>query len=421
MQGEATPAWWVTPSAGPLDVNWQDEGDEWMHHLWTALGEEVELTGHGISPQDPFPEFPARHLVLVPTSARLTSRLRLIPLQRRGILAVITGTDSETADPTQVEPWLSAIEKASSRIGQRHRVFRWAAIIGERPNQAAQHRALASEATVDSLHLRPADHYLTEYFESWHQPSLHAASMFYSCPVIVEGETRGYSWPVALKAATRSVHRLAALLSLAWAGSWTLRHTPTPLEQDGRLDAPRQIWWHSQIADDHEPVGEFEREPAPDWLDQAWQVLDGDPAIEDALLVHHEGLILHEEGHASFAMVAFVSSIEAIGAMLGELRRCNECGTMIGSAERFRRALALVVPDEDRRKSLARAAYGQRSTTAHAGRLHGGEVAPGTFVHPSFFSKDEVMEFTMQLYAIRDASRDLLLRVLRDRVSLLQG
>jgi hypothetical protein len=89
---------------------------------------------------------------------------------------------------------------------------------------------------------------------------------------------------------------------------------------------------------------------------------------------------------------------------------------MIGSAERFRRALALVVPDENRRRALARAAYGQRSTTAHAGRLHGGEVAPGTFAHPSFFSRDEVLEFTRQLYAIRDASRNLLLHVLRDRL-----
>ena len=106
MQRESTPTWWITPSAGPLDVNWQEEGDEWMYHLWTALGEEVEVTGHGISTQEPFPELPAHHLVLVPTSARLTSRLRLVQLQGSGILAIITGSDSETADPTQVEPWL---------------------------------------------------------------------------------------------------------------------------------------------------------------------------------------------------------------------------------------------------------------------------------------------------------------------------
>lgn len=73
-------------------------------------------------------------------------------------------------------------------------------------------------------------------------------------------------------------------------------------------------------------------------MDDGWRTLDADLAIEDALLAHHEGLMLQEEGHASFAMVAFVSSIEAIGAKLGELQRCKECGTMTGSAERFRRA-----------------------------------------------------------------------------------
>jgi hypothetical protein len=249
VQGEETPTWWVTPSAGSLDVNWQEEGEEWMHHLWTALAEEVELTGHGISSQGPSPELPAPHLVLAPNSPKLSSRLRLVPLQR-GLLAIITGTDSEAAQPSQVEPWLRAIEIASGRIGQRHQVYQWAAIIGERPNMAAKHNALASEATVGYLRFRRADHYLMEYFEPWYQPSFYVASRFSSWPVIVEGQTRGYNWPVASKTATRSVHRLAALLSLAWAGCWTLRQTPNPLEQGVLPAVPKQLWWQSQVPDD---------------------------------------------------------------------------------------------------------------------------------------------------------------------------
>jgi hypothetical protein len=114
-------------------------------------------------------------------------------------------------------------------------------------------------------------------------------------------------------------------------------------------------------------------------------------------------------------MIAFVSSIETIGTKLGELERCKTCGTIIGSSERFRRALALVVADEDKRKALARMAYGRRSKTAHAGQLHGTEAAPGTLVSgASFFSQNAGTQFLMNLYAVRKASCDLLLRILRD-------
>jgi hypothetical protein len=86
-----------------------------------------------MSPQQPSPELPAPHLVLAPTSSTLSSRLRLVPLKERGLLAIITGTDSDTAEDSQVQPWLNAIEEASARVGQWHQVFQWAAIIAERP------------------------------------------------------------------------------------------------------------------------------------------------------------------------------------------------------------------------------------------------------------------------------------------------
>jgi hypothetical protein len=163
----------------------------------------------------------------------------------------------------------------------------------------------------------------------------------------------------------------------------------------------------------------FSQEDLPDWMDQAWSILDADPVVEDALLAFHEGLVLQQEGHESFAMIAFVASIEALGTQLGELRRCPECSTVIGSADRFRRALAFVMPEEARRRALAKVVYGKRSTTAHAGRLHGAEAAPGALPFAgSFFSRDSVWEFTLYLHETRQASRELLLRVLRDRLEL---
>jgi len=166
----------------------------------------------------------------------------------------------------------------------------------------------------------------------------------------------------------------------------------------------------------------FERKDIAEWSDEAWSVLDADPAIEDALLVYHQGLVLQQEGHVSFAMIAFVASIEAIGAKLGELERCTccaECRVKIGSSKRFQKALALVIDDDNRRQALANTVYGRRSTTAHAGRLHGTEAAPGTLGWAgSFFSRDSVWEFISHLFETRKANRDLLLRILRDRLEL---
>jgi hypothetical protein len=103
MQGDETPTWLATILPAPLDVNWQQEGDEWLHHLWIALGEQVPLTGHSMGSQEGWPEFPFRHLVLVPTSAELRSRLRLVLLEP-GLVAVATGTDGPEINSAQVEP-----------------------------------------------------------------------------------------------------------------------------------------------------------------------------------------------------------------------------------------------------------------------------------------------------------------------------
>jgi hypothetical protein len=219
------------------------------------------------------------------------------------------------------------------------------------------------------------------------------------------------------------VHRLAALLSLEWGGCWIMREAPAERGEGPRLETPERPWWvKPPETPEEDQADSFERKDIAEWSDEAWSVLDADPAIEDALLVYHQGLVLQQEGHVSFAMIAFVASIEAIGAKLGELERCTccaECRVKIGSSKRFQKALALVIDDDNRRQALANTVYGRRSTTAHAGRLHGTEAAPGTLGWAgSFFSRDSVWEFISHLFETRKANRDLLLRILRDRLEL---
>jgi hypothetical protein len=113
------------------------------------------------------------------------------------------------------------------------------------------------------------------------------------------------------------VHRLAALLSLEWGGCWIMREAPAERGEGPRLETPERPWWvKPPETPEEDQADSFERKDIAEWSDEAWSVLDADPAIEDALLVYHQGLVLQQEGHVSFAMIAFVASIEAIGAKL---------------------------------------------------------------------------------------------------------
>ena len=96
-----------------------------------------------------------------------------------------------------------------------------------------------------------------------------------------------------------------------------------------------------------------------------------------------------------------------MGAKLVRLQHCASCGSTLGSGKRFRAALRLVRDDEEVR-TLAKA-YGPRSKTAHAGQLHGSELAVGVFVIPGTLQPSPTLEFTWgQAYRMKKAARDLL-------------
>jgi hypothetical protein len=166
MEGEEAPTWFHQPFPAPMDVNWQQEGDEWLHHLWVALSEQVELTGHGMTTVEASPEFPAVHYMFTPTSEQLNSQLRLVPL-KRGLLVVISGTGNpEAIEADQIEPWTLALEEASRRIGQRHNSFDWTAVVGALAGSESNSKALSTEASIRSLRLYPASRYIEEYTPS---------------------------------------------------------------------------------------------------------------------------------------------------------------------------------------------------------------------------------------------------------------
>ena len=114
-----------------------------------------------------------------------------------------------------------------------------------------------------------------------------------------------------------------------------------------------------------------------------------------------------QDEHPSLAGVAFVAVIESIGTLLVNPEHCNVCGSRVGAGKAFRRALRLILP-EDEALSLD-ATYGARSKTAHEGQLHGAETTFGMGATHSFWSPDPARTFQwQQLWRLRGVARRLL-------------
>jgi len=124
---------------------------------------------------------------------------------------------------------------------------RWWALVGPRPAGTPtgiitvphdRYRSLASEVDVGPLHLRPGGTRLVEYLrcEPWR---LDDVTAFETWPVLVEGDQMvppidepvisAYGNPETAneRLATPLLHRLCALLSLAWGEAWQVRSAPT--------------------------------------------------------------------------------------------------------------------------------------------------------------------------------------------------
>jgi len=385
----------------PLDVQWDKEGDEWYQYLCEALRTLVPVGGFSLRSQQATDTLPLPHYVFDPGSGALRSRLILFPLQGGGIFVAVEGDGSPSDD--RITPWVMAILIARDRLGQGHKAFAWSAAIGPAASSEAHNSALEEAAVVQGLFLRDGGVLMQESRPA-RPPNVHAWGIHQSWPIVVNGTNVGYNWHVASLTATHDLYRLCALLSVAWKQCWVLREGPRP-DEWGTVVIPEQVPWQvSAFPRDDVP----QRQPlrVPTWLASAWSALDRDSKLVDALAAYFEGL-QPQEDHPSFALIASVASIEAIGARLYDLQRCDTCNSAVGSAERFRRALRLVRAEDDA-KALSKA-YSNRSKTAHAGRLYGSENVFGAFPVGRIFSPDPALDFTWhQTFGLRNANRDLL-------------
>ena len=388
---------------GVESFDWGMQGDEWMHRVGECMAEIEGFSVTGRKYDDttrPFIEFAG----IGRNDAPLDTRLVLVP-RGPGVFIAVAGT-TEEPDEDAAEAWVEAARCATSRLGSSQREFQWTAFIAPPAIRiTGSEPAIDGEAIIDMFRVTSDGQPLQEMMPP-QVPSFSAPDSGISWPILVEAHHKGYSWPAAMQKAAFDLHRLCALLSLAFAECLVVRDGPTPAIH-GRRTMPRRLWWQKWDDDADTPtVPEPQNVKAvPNWAAGAWQRMKERPRLAHAVAIHHEGLRAQFE-HPSLALVAFIASVEAISNLLFKEERCPTCGNHKDVADRFRATLRIVMTDEEA-KHLG-SAYSPRSHTVHQGRLHGGETTPGAY--SLRWGADSIREFDYIVWGMRTASRRLIQR-----------
>lgn len=379
ISGEDKLSWAEKITEHPIQLNWAADGERWFWEIWSSLKEKHHCTGvvhysdrnyqnlqssvdawELLSPDDPVDGW---CLII----SRITDKQ---------INVWVGSHRGSEYDPATFKSVVQIIRGAAKRLNRRLEHFSWWAAIGPSPigPSHGKYPILASSSSVGPLRLYPAEPMFEEPIAS--DEILHKG-FFRSWLIQVEGEAEGFSWNHTKQSVFRDLHRLCGLASIAWSHPWTLRIMPKhpnpnpPACPDKRLIGPV-------------PKPRLSVEPnkmlhTPNWFNTAWNLLNQYPALDSALHSYFEGLNLRRK-HPSFAMIAFVGCIEAIGQIIpnmGKVERCEACGVIKGSTQRFNKTLGLVLEDyelEEAKKStyaLKKGTYGLRSSTVHTGKMHG--------------------------------------------------
>jgi hypothetical protein len=381
-------------------------GDEWFVRLAecsSTLGGRV--TGHLMdATTGPFIE--VRGL----TQGGRDSDTRLLVLAVDRSLALFAGGRDQPPDEDVIAHWLEAAHCATKRLGLEGEPQRWSALIGPpSPRIGGMETTLSEPFKVGPFVVRPEPHALNESWPS-RPPSLGVRTVASTWLEGVEGESSGYNWQVAGKRAAYDLQRLCTLLSVAGAGTVVVRDAPAPLEW-GRRSVPE-----GDPSETTKPSADYRRPriwAPPDWLSDAWELIESKPWLAHALSAHHEGLRAQYE-HASLALVAFISAVEAISNRLWIEHHCETCRGRLGIAARFRATLQTVLPDAE--AEFLGQAYSPRSKTVHEGHLHGTEETAGVYAIGAL-STDAALTFEWGVvYRMGRASESLLLRALQGQL-----
>jgi hypothetical protein len=370
----------------PLNIDYAKEAERWVDLIIQYLKEHDQtISGHSLMSVAPTTCMPYFRWQLTINVTDGQARQQEANLPRVLIVPGSTSTDihillgaNRPILRSEISLWMDVINKATTDLqSTQPRLFTWEAAIGQlRENGRHQRYSLRSKSVVGDLTLRPG-RILYMWPDSSATPRFGDSTFNYSFPIIIEGAASGIDWREASRQASRDLNKLVALISVAWQSTWKVIQSPTPKQEGLSLQIPSAMPGTPNMLASLLHIPRMRR-TIPGWLPNAYAKLDASEAVNDALHVYHEGLLMELE-HPSFALLASVASIEAIGRKLLGKRSPNK--------RRFVAGLRTVIRSKERVNEIANA-YVARSDTVHEAKLHGNENLFGYLAMPSIFNPD---------------------------------
>jgi hypothetical protein len=406
-----------------LPVDYEQQGDQWMDILTRTLLQKIpNATGNHISGKQASSELRYPHIELVINRTENntavpadTPTLKIVPLTQnddtKALYVVLASGRPIGESDTRV--WVECLSEATAKLDEENPEFEWAAALGQSNDHSSQKYSLKKRLNIEGVVIRSGGQQYIDNRIASNPPHFLSSSFAISWPVVVEGKSKGYDWTVASRQAGIDTHKVAVLLSLAWNSTWYLIQSPIPKEP-GALKIPKTNPLMPSSGRTRSFSYPRKSKVIPKWVSKAWSVIDGNLDLDAATTAYYQGLMM-EKDHPSFALVAFIASIEIIGKkIIGD--KCSCCGKPTGDSQAFRAGIDAVVKDTRKAKEL-HLLYKSRSTTAHRVELHANEDVLGYLSFPSMFKQDNKSMFVFtDLLKAKAASRKLLLAVLNGTV-----
>jgi hypothetical protein len=407
---------WEQP-IGTFPVDFEKQGDEWMHHLAVELTGSHHIGGTGTDGTSPVEIGP-------PAMGPVTSKLLVSPHQD-GLTCAVIGDGAAMSDD-QVEPWRRAAEAAVADLGHRNHDFAWEALVGAHPHLDLLQflGVLRTPAKIGPVRLTPGGVCMQEYLTGQsHLVDQPGCLVRHSCPVVASGQVSTYDWDQVVPLAQYCLRRVCAVLTLCPGGLWIPRSRPrqlidghdglkvpatSPFPPSSHLP-PEVHGWSGTVPADLPSI------ELPDWMESAWASLDADQGLATAVNAYYEARLLEQE-HPSVAFATYVAAIEGFGARFVPEDRCDccaECAQLKPFAhKRFRKALKTVMTNRELREFEID--YALRSSIAHSGTLFSSEHIFGYPLMRLFQQTSDLVFDYGLLTSLRSASRRVLMKALEE-------
>lgn len=405
--------------AQPIVVDLQVEGDRLLNGIQAYLLRNVESTGSRCSVEslESFEDY--RYVKCRIDSEVLTSSLMIVPV-KEGFEFFVEVAVKDISEP-QIELWRTAILSAMDSLQVEQSDHIWLAVIGQVEHSAVKAQVLSAGISIDGITIEPATTCFVDIETDFiHSPDLTSRGLVHSFPVHVRGTAKGFDWNSASRSAAQDINAICALLSIAFDARWDVRQAPLNTDSKLRGLPAARVREDDSMAD--ETNFDSETVSIPDWFGDGLSRMRESEVLATAVHSHHHALRL-ESASPSYALVAYVATIEGLGPKLQKAEVCDcceKCDAVKDSGKRFRDALKLIYSGSQVKKLWK--SYTYRSKTAHSGQMHGGEAAIGDRYHGGFFSPPpEHDDFRhMLLRQMRKACRELLVHHLQVERSPIQ-